>query len=109
MAEGGGERGCAGEMLGEREQNKEREGQWVGRGLEAEERTGREDQRRGWSVSDNRPTLPASSAIKDMHVRGAGLIGAAAGYGMFLAALKAPKSSPEEHLKFLQEAGSFLK
>jgi len=29
-------------------------------------------------------------AIKDMHVRGAGLIGAAAGYGMYLAALHAP-------------------
>ncbi|NND34359.1 MAG: S-methyl-5-thioribose-1-phosphate isomerase [Saprospiraceae bacterium] len=31
-------------------------------------------------------------AIKDMHVRGAGLIGAAAGYGMYLAALEARKS-----------------
>lgn len=30
-------------------------------------------------------------AIKDMHLRGAGLIGAAAGYGMYLAALEAPK------------------
>jgi methylthioribose-1-phosphate isomerase len=30
-------------------------------------------------------------AIKDMHVRGAGLIGAAAGYGMYLAALEAPR------------------
>ncbi|EKX37599.1 hypothetical protein GUITHDRAFT_144876 [Guillardia theta CCMP2712] len=48
-------------------------------------------------------------AIKDMHVRGAGLIGAAAGYGMFLAALKAPKTSPEEHLTFVEEAGLFLK
>src|SRR5436853_1216293 len=28
-------------------------------------------------------------AIKDMHVRGAGLIGAAAGYGMYLAAIEA--------------------
>jgi methylthioribose-1-phosphate isomerase len=28
-------------------------------------------------------------AIKDMHVRGAGLIGAAAGYGMYLATLEA--------------------
>ncbi len=32
-------------------------------------------------------------AIKDMHVRGAGLIGAAAGYGMYLAARHAPQSS----------------
>ena len=31
------------------------------------------------------------TAISDMHVRGAGLIGAAAGYGMFLASLQAPE------------------
>ena len=31
-------------------------------------------------------------AIKDMHLRGAGLIGAAAGYGMYLASLQALKS-----------------
>ncbi len=30
-------------------------------------------------------------AIKDMHIRGAGLIGAAAGWGMYLAALQAPE------------------
>ncbi len=30
------------------------------------------------------------AAIKDMHVRGAGLIGAAAGFGMYLASLQAP-------------------
>lgn len=32
-------------------------------------------------------------AIKDMHVRGAGLIGASAGYGMYLAALEAAATS----------------
>lgn len=32
-------------------------------------------------------------AIKEMHVRGAGLIGATAGYGMYVAALSAPRSS----------------
>ena len=32
-------------------------------------------------------------AIKDMHVRGAGLIGATAGYGMVIAALQAPHDS----------------
>ena len=32
-------------------------------------------------------------AIEDMHVRGAGLIGAAAGYGMYIAALGAPRHS----------------
>lgn len=38
-------------------------------------------------------------AIRDMHVRGAGLIGAAAGYGMYLAALEAKhKNSFDEHI-----------
>jgi methylthioribose-1-phosphate isomerase len=34
-----------------------------------------------------------AAAIKDMHLRGAGLIGAAAGYGMYLATLEAPKDN----------------
>lgn len=33
------------------------------------------------------------TAIRDMHVRGAGLIGAAAGFGMYLATLEAPDAS----------------
>jgi len=33
-----------------------------------------------------------ATAIKDMHVRGAGLIGAAAGFGIYLATLEAPKN-----------------
>ncbi len=33
-----------------------------------------------------------ATAIRDMHVRGAGLIGAAAGFGMYLAALKAAET-----------------
>ena len=38
-------------------------------------------------------------AIKDMHVRGAGLIGAAAGYGMYIATIEAAeKSSFDEYL-----------
>ncbi len=37
-------------------------------------------------------------AIKDMHVRGAGLIGAAAGYGMYIAARRAPAASFMESL-----------
>ena len=35
-------------------------------------------------------------AIKEMHVRGAGLIGAAAGYGMYLSALRASRDSIDE-------------
>jgi methylthioribose-1-phosphate isomerase len=39
------------------------------------------------------------TAIKDMHVRGAGLIGATAGFGMYLAAIKAPDQDLDETLK----------
>ncbi len=38
------------------------------------------------------------TAIRDMHVRGAGLIGAAAGFGMYLAALQAPDSSFDAYI-----------
>jgi methylthioribose-1-phosphate isomerase len=48
-------------------------------------------------------------AIKDMHLRGAGLIGAAAGYGMYLAALAAPRTSPEAFLASLRRSGERLK
>ena len=46
-------------------------------------------------------------AIKDMHVRGAGLIGAAAAYGVYLATLEAPKDSLFD--KFIIDAGEKLK
>jgi methylthioribose-1-phosphate isomerase len=42
-----------------------------------------------------------ATAIRDMHVRGAGLIGASAGYGMYLAAMEAaarPAGEIDEHL-----------
>ena len=45
-------------------------------------------------------------AIKDMHVRGAGLIGAAAAFGMYLAALEAPDAGFDS---FLAQAGAALK
>ncbi len=38
-------------------------------------------------IEDVRTVREMATAIRDMHVRGAGLIGAAAGYGMYLAAL----------------------
>lgn len=37
-----------------------------------------------------------ATAIKDMHLRGAGLIGAAAGFGMYLATVEAPKNDSFE-------------
>lgn len=46
-------------------------------------------------------------AIKELHVRGAGLIGASAAYGMYLAALEAPKD--ENFDNFMIEAGEKLK
>lgn len=43
-------------------------------------------------VEDIASVNEMATAIRDMHLRGAGLIGAAAGYGMYLAALEAAKS-----------------
>lgn len=40
----------------------------------------------------------AAAAIKEMHVRGAGLIGATAGYGMYLAALSSPDDNFENYI-----------
>ncbi len=45
------------------------------------------------------------AAIKDMHVRGAGLIGATAGFGMYLASLQAPDNGFAD---FMKEAGTRL-
>ena len=39
------------------------------------------------------------AAIRDMHVRGAGLIGAAAAYGMYCAALHAPQKNPAAYFQ----------
>lgn len=47
-------------------------------------------------------------AIKTMLVRGAGLIGAAAGYGMYLASLYAPTTSLEAQMNALRAAGDKL-
>jgi methylthioribose-1-phosphate isomerase len=48
-------------------------------------------------------------AIKAMQVRGAGLIGATAGYGMYIAALNASRHSREAFLSALQADGETLK
>lgn len=48
----------------------------------------------------------AADAIRKMHVRGAGLIGATAGYGMYLATLEAPMNS--EFDSFMEKAGDTL-
>ena len=47
-------------------------------------------------------------AIKEMHVRGAGLIGATAGYGLYIAALNAPKQTEEAFMDALANDGETL-
>jgi methylthioribose-1-phosphate isomerase len=50
-------------------------------------------------IEEVRTVDDMATAIRDMHVRGAGLIGAAAGFGMYLAALEATGASGfDEHL-----------
>ena len=51
-------------------------------------------------VEEVRTVEQMAVAIKDMHVRGAGLIGAAAGYGMYLAMLA--EMQPDEAAKILR-------
>lgn len=46
-------------------------------------------------------------AIKEMHIRGAGLIGATAGYGMYIGALEAPQNDSFDD--FMKDAGEILK
>ena len=58
-------------------------------------------------IEDLRSLADVIAAIKEMHVRGAGLIGATAGYGMYLAALEAPKDSLFD--EFIKDAGEKLK
>ncbi len=60
-------------------------------------------------VEDLTTVDEVAAAIKDMHVRGAGLIGATAGYGMLIAALHAPKNSAEAFTKAMLADGEKLK
>ena len=54
-------------------------------------------------IEDLRSVNEVVTAIKDMHVRGAGLIGATAGYGMYLAVLTAPKRNFNRYIKKASE------
>jgi methylthioribose-1-phosphate isomerase len=50
-------------------------------------------------IEEVRTLEQMATAIREMHVRGAGLIGASAGYGMYLAAIEgAARGSVDEHL-----------
>jgi methylthioribose-1-phosphate isomerase len=57
-------------------------------------------------IEDLKSVEDVAKAIKNMYVRGAGLIGAAAGYGMYLAALQAPQKNFNS---FMRGAGDKLK
>jgi methylthioribose-1-phosphate isomerase len=57
-----------------------------------------------FEILDLRTVDDVCTAIKDMYVRGAGLIGAAAAYGMYLAALGAGEKSFSEDLALAAEA-----
>jgi methylthioribose-1-phosphate isomerase len=61
-------------------------------------------------VEDVSTVAQMAAAIRDMHVRGAGLIGAAAGYGMYLAVLEARGcSNPGERDAHIATAAALLK
>ena len=50
-----------------------------------------------FTIMELRSVEDARTAIRDMHVRGAGLIGATAGFGMYLSALEAPERDVTAH------------
>lgn len=60
-------------------------------------------------IEDLKTVDDVAAAIKDMHVRGAGLIGATAGFGMYIASLNAPKGSASEFMTYMKESGEKLK
>src|SRR4051794_16491377 len=60
------------------------------------------DQRRlphQFVIEEVRTVAEMATAIREMHVRGAGLIGAAAGYGMYLATFESDLNAAAEQLK----------
>jgi methylthioribose-1-phosphate isomerase len=61
-----------------------------------------------FALRELRTVEDTAFAIREMVVRGAGLIGATAGYGMFLAALEAGRMDRQKFLQYVGEAGDFL-
>ncbi len=60
-------------------------------------------------IVDLTTAVDAARAIKDMTVRGAGLIGATAGYGMYLSALHAPRNDRDAFVRAVTADGERLK
>ncbi|AUC60215.1 methylthioribose-1-phosphate isomerase MtnA [Cyanobacterium sp. HL-69] len=59
-------------------------------------------------IEDLRTVQDVAIALKEMHVRGAGVIGASAGYGMYLASLEAKAQEKFEVQGFLMAMGAKL-
>jgi len=62
-----------------------------------------------FNIEDLTTVADTAVAIREMHVRGAGLIGATAGYGMYLAALAAAAGAKNTFLPAMEVAASTLK
>jgi methylthioribose-1-phosphate isomerase len=60
-----------------------------------------------WVIEDLCTVEQVAAAIRDMHVRGAGLIGATAGFGMYLAAMACHRNHDPQ--RALESAGARLK
>jgi methylthioribose-1-phosphate isomerase len=60
-------------------------------------------------IEDLHTIADTAVAIKEMHARGAGLIGALAGFGMYLAALRAAQTqSPADFMSTIEQDGEYL-
>lgn len=59
-----------------------------------------------WVIEDLRTVADTAIAIKDMHVRGAGLIGATAGFGIYLAVIECLEKGLD--FDFIQESATLL-
>jgi methylthioribose-1-phosphate isomerase len=60
-------------------------------------------------IEDLTTVEQAATAIKDMHVRGAPLIGVTAAYGIYLAALHAPQITESDFRKYIASAADQLR
>jgi len=59
-------------------------------------------------IEDLQTVADTAVAINDMHARGAGLIGALAGFGMYLAALQSAHLSADEFMSAVERDGEYL-
>lgn len=62
-----------------------------------------------FKIVDLQSVEEVAFAIKNMQVRGAGLIGATAAFGMYIASLHAPATNRDDFLAFLEKSGEQLK